>query len=78
MERLVDECGRTAFQVMDTSLTGTHIGNGYEPVILPILATGIVAKRQCDEKSIFTLVRAHIFSDRDVTLRLRDGHVSRA
>ena len=75
---LVETRDRIAFQIMDASLTGTHVGNGYYPAFFPILASGKITKRQRDEKSIFARERTTHFFHRNVAPRLCDGHFSRA
>src|ERR1700730_5638514 len=63
---------------MDTSLTDTYVGYGYETPLLPIFSIGKVTKRQSDQKSIFGLEGSAQFLHRDIASRLRDGHVSGA
>jgi hypothetical protein len=75
---LVETRDRIPFQVMDASLTGTHVGHGYYPAFFPILASGIITKRQRDEKSIFARERTAHFFHRNVAPRVRDGYFSRA
>src|ERR1700756_5698909 len=75
---LVETSYGIAFQVMDTSLTSTHIGHGYEPSLLPIFSIGKITKSKSDQKSIFALEGAVQFLRRGIASRLRNGHVSRA
>src|SRR6201988_3024121 len=62
---------------MDTSLTTAHVGYGYKPSLLPIFSIGKITKRKSDQKSVFALKGAVQFLRRDITSRLRNGHVSR-
>src|ERR1700757_2197839 len=63
---------------MDTSLTSTHVGYGYQPPLLPIFSIGKITKSKSDQKSIFALEGAVQLLRRGSASRLRNGHVSRS
>jgi hypothetical protein len=53
--RLVETRDRIASQVVNTTLTNTYVGYGYDSSFLPIFPIGKITKRQRDEEGILSL-----------------------